>query len=247
MIAGLLAALVLGAAAPIPASEVLPARVRRIVLHTLGGPSYDRPERRFVFFAPLETQGLWAPQFGAHWIVWTDGSLWPRHPRRGEARSWTLSADAAASHDQRERLAREAAPVYAHVYGANEESLGVELSHSGRSSDPFPEAQLRGVALLLKTLLAMSNGRLGPADVVGHKDLDRRPAYVSPSCEYAGCSYFVDDEGRAFHRRVDPPESLFLQLKKEGLAIPRPADGDAELRRAEAIPAGVRPESGDRR
>jgi hypothetical protein len=39
----------------------------------------------------------------------------------------------------------------------------------------------------------------------------------------------------------DPPEGLFEALRKEGLALPRPAGGDAELVRAEAIPAGVRP------
>src|SRR5947207_15308015 len=86
------AAALLGAAsaAPLagpggPAPEArLPRRVQRIVLHVLGNPSYDRPDRRWRFFTPPETQSHWKPRFGAHWIVWTDGTLWPRHPRPGQ-------------------------------------------------------------------------------------------------------------------------------------------------------------------
>ena len=50
-------------------APALPARVNQVVLHVLGGPSYARPDRRFVFFPPLATQALWNPRFGAHWIV----------------------------------------------------------------------------------------------------------------------------------------------------------------------------------
>ena len=230
---------VLAAAIPAAADGLLPERVRRIVLHVLGGPDYDRPERRFVFFAPPETHALWSRRFGAHWIVWTDGTLWPRHPRHGEPRSWQPASGGSAGSGVRERLVREAAPVYEHVYGNNSDTLGIELSHSGRSSEDFPDVQVRSVAWLLRTLLEMSGGRLAAADIVGHKDLDRRPAYVSPSCERAGCAVFVDDAGLPFRRRVDPPESLFLRLRKEGIDVPRPPDGDAELRRAEAIRAGA--------
>ncbi|HVD76983.1 MAG TPA: hypothetical protein VNH43_05205, partial [Vicinamibacteria bacterium] len=55
------------------------------------------------------------------------------------------------------------------------------------------------------------------------------------------CPYFVDGQGRALRRRVDPPESLFAALAREGIAVPRPKDGDADLRRAETIAAGERP------
>jgi hypothetical protein len=127
------------------------------------------------------------------------------------------------------------------VYGANSRTLGIELSHSGRSTDPFPDLQVRSLARLLRMLLAMSGGRLTAADIVGHKDMDRRPAYVLPSCERPGCPVFVDEAGRPFRRRVDPPEALFVRLKEEGLDVPRPPDGDAALRRAEAIPPGTRP------
>jgi hypothetical protein len=40
---------------------------------------------------------------------------------------------------------------------------------------------------------------------------------------------------------VDPPESLFRALAGEGLVIPRPKDGDADLRRAATIAPGERP------
>ena len=227
------------AALPAHAAEELPGRVRRIVLHVLGGPMYDRPELRFAFLTPRETQALWPSYFGAHWIVWTDGTLWPRHPRPGEPRARPLPpADASA---ERRLLAREALPAYAHTFGHNADTLGIELSHSGRSGDAYPHTQIRSLAWLLKTLLEMSQGRLTTADVVGHKDLDRRPAYADDSCEHAACPVFADESGRPFRRRVDPPEALFVRLRQESLEIPRPADGDKELLRAERIPAGIRP------
>ena len=223
----------------------LPPRIQRIVVHVLGGPAYDRPERRFRFFDPPETQSRWKPRFGAHWIVWTDGSLWPRHPAPGGARWWAPDASRPADEADRRRIAAEAAPVYAHLHNGNSDSVGIELAHSGRAEDPFPAAQVRSLAWLLRSLLELSGGRLSVADVYGHKDLDRRPAYLSASCERPGCPYFVDGERRPFRRRVDPPESLFADLAREGLAVPRPKDGDADLRRAETIAAGERPPAAD--
>jgi hypothetical protein len=217
----------------------LPARVRRLVVHVLGGPSYSDPRRRFVFFTPPQTHALWRPSFGAHWIVWTDGTLWPRHAPPGEAASWPPAVDRPLTAADRARLAREAAPVYSHVRGANTPTLGIEVAHSGRSDEAFPDAQVRTLAWLLRTLLEMSDGRLGPGDIVGHKDLDRRPAYARAGCERPGCAVFADPEGRPFRRRVDPPESLFARLAREGVTVPRPRDGDLELRRAEAMGPGV--------
>ena len=219
----------------------LPPRIECIVVHVLGGPAYDRPDRRFRFFDPPQTQARWKPRFGAHWIVWTDGSLWPRHPAPGEAPSWQPDTARPAGEADQRRIAAEAAPVYSHVYGHNAESVGIELAHSGRADDPFPAAQVRSLAWLLRALLELSQGRLTPASVHGHKDLDHRPAYLRGTCERPGCAYFVDAEGRALRRRVDPPESLFTDLAGEGLVIPRPKGGDADLRRAEAIPSGERP------
>jgi len=218
--------------------EALPARVQRIVLHTLGGPFYRDPARRWTFLPPRETFALWRrPRFGAHWIVWTDGSLWPRHPREGEPASVRPPVDAPAGAVWRTRLAREASPVYVHASGANADTLGIEVAHSGRSDDPFPDAQARSVAWLLRALLDMSGGRLRTGAVVGHKDLDDRPAYADESCDHDGCAYYADDTGRPFRRRVDPPEGLFAALRRVGLVIPRPvAEGDDELRRAEAVP-----------
>ena len=242
-IAGVIAPAALAAlcalASPPDDAEALPARVRRLVVHVLGGPSYPDPRRRFVFFTPTETQARWKPRFGAHWIVWTDGSLWPRHPGRGEAAFWRSPADRTATRAERQRLAREAGPVFGHVHGGNSATVGIELAHSGRSGDAFPDAQVRTLSWLLRTLLDMSGGRLGAADVVGHKDLDSRPAYARLDCERPGCPVFVDGQGRPFRRRVDPPEALFASLAREGLRIPRRPDGDAELRRAEAMGPGV--------
>jgi N-acetyl-anhydromuramyl-L-alanine amidase AmpD len=134
--------------------------------------------------------------------------------------------------------------VYAHASGANAETVGIELAHSGRSDDPFPEAQVRSVAWLVRTLLEMSGGRLAAADVVGHKDLDDRPAYVDESCHRDGCAFYVDDAIRPFHRRVDPPEALFTALARFGVVIPRSGSaGDRELLRAEAIPASRIPKT----
>ena len=222
-----------------PQPATLPARVRRLVVHALGGPSYRDPSRRFTFFTPPETHALWRPAFGAHWIVWTDGTLWPRHPARGEATYWRPTVERPASAEDTRRLAREGAPVFSHVYHANSHTLGIELAHSGRSRDGLTDAQARSLSWLLRTLLEMSAGRLGPADIVGHKDLDRRPAYVRPGCERPGCLVFADPDGRPYRRRVDPPESVFVRLARDGLAVPRPPDGDAELRRAETMGAGV--------
>ena len=226
-------------APPSGAPAALPARVRRIVVHALGGPSYGEPRRRFVFFTPPETHRLWSPRFGAHWILWTDGTLWPRRPAVGEPAWRAVEAGRPADARERRRLAREAEPVYGHVFGANSRTVGIELAHSGRSRDAFPDAQVRALAWLLRALLDMSGGRLGPGDIVGHKDLDARPAYVRPQCERAGCPAFADTDGRPYRRRVDPPEEVFARLAREGLRIPRPADGDRELRRSEAIGTGV--------
>ena len=232
------------AAPPAEAGEALPRRVREIVIHVPGGPSYTNPARRFRFFDPKATQALWKPRFGAHWIVWTDGSLWPRHPAAGEPDSWRPPVDRPADDTWRRRLAAEADPVYGHLHNANSHSLGIEVAHSGRSGDPFPTAQVKTLAWLLRTLLDMSGGRLSTAQVHGHKDLDRRPAYVQERCARPGCAVFVDGNGRAFRRRVDPPEGLFAALRAEGLEVPRPRDGDADLIRAEAIPEGARPAVG---
>jgi len=224
-----------------PATE-LPARVRRIVLHVLGGPFYGRPEMRWVFLPPPATQARWKPHFGSHWIVGGDGSLWPRHPRPGEPESLFPPVDGPLDERWAKRLAAEAAPVLAHAAGDNRRSVGIELAHSGRSDDAFPSPQLRTLAWLLRALLSLSQGRLRPSSIVGHKDLDRRPAYVSATCERAGCPVYVDGEGRPFRRRVDPPERLFEALGAAGLEIPREGrEGDAHLRRAEAIPPGAQP------
>jgi hypothetical protein len=227
-------------AAGTPGGGELPARVHQIVLHVLGHPSYSAPERRFVFYPPADTQALWKRRFGAHWIVWTDGSIWPRHVAPGQPPSWRPE-DATATEAVRGRLALEAAPVYAHVHQGNSHSLGIEIAHSGRGQDPFPDAQLRSVAFLVRALLEMSGGRLGPAAVVGHKDLDRRPAYVRTGCQRPGCPMFVDTKGQPYRRRVDPPEALFQALARAGLDVPRPAGGDSDLARAEALlPDGQR-------
>ncbi len=214
----------------------LPPRVERIVLHALGGPFYRDPARRFRFLSPTETFARWKAHFGAHWIVAADGSLWPRHPRPGESPSVTPPVSAPLDAAWAERLAREAAPVYAHVQGGNEDSVGIEIAHSGRSADPFPEAQVRSVAWLVRALLTLSRGRLGAASVVGHKDLDQRPAYEPDACR-RGCHFYADDAGRPYRRRVDPPEALFSALAREGLVVPRDGrEHDQELLRAEAIP-----------
>jgi N-acetylmuramoyl-L-alanine amidase len=224
-------------------AAALPARVARIVLHTLGGPFYGNPAMRFAFLTPPETFRLWArPGFGAHWIVWTDGGLWPRHPRPGEPASAIPPVEAPLSPVWRKRLARDAAPVYAHVTGANRDSVGIELSHSGRGRDPFPPAQIRTLAWLIRSLLVMSNGRLTEASVTGHKDLDHEPAYVVDDCKGSACAYYVDDAGHPFRRRVDPPESVFEALAQVGLLIPRGAsEGDDQLGRALALEASEVP------
>jgi hypothetical protein len=149
--------------------------------------------------------------------------------------------DRPADDEWRRRLAAEAAPVYGHLHIGNSHTVGIEVSHSGKSGDPFPEAQVKTLAWLLRTLLDMSGGRLTAASIRGHKDLDRRPAYVNETCARPGCPVYVDAAGRPFRRRVDPPEGLFEALRREGLDVPRPPGGDVELLRTESIPEGTRP------
>jgi hypothetical protein len=221
--------------------QALPSRVRRVVLHVLGGPAYREPRWRFAFFEPQPTQARWKTRFGAHWIVWTDGSIWPRHPAEGEPPSWRPDPNRPVDAGQMRRIAREARPVYSHLHNGNSNSVGIEVAHSGRSQDPFPPEQVRSLAWLLKALLEMSQGGLTPSSIVGHKDVDRRPAYTTSRCERRGCPVFVDLEGRPYRRRVDPPETLFAALKREGLDIPRPPEGDAELARAESLPRDTQP------
>jgi N-acetylmuramoyl-L-alanine amidase-like protein len=220
---------------------LFPKRVRRIVLHVLGSPTYDRPDRRFIFYDPPATHRLWKRRFGAHWIVWVDGTIWPRHARPAEEPSFAPPADGSTSREWQDLLSRQAAPVYGHVYMKNTASLGIEVAHSGRSADPFPPAQIASLAWLLRTLLAASGGRLTESSIVGHKDVDLRPAFVAPSCDGPRCLVFVDGQGRPLRWRVDPPESLFRSLAGLGLPIPRPADGDADLLRAEVLAPGVIP------
>ena len=222
----------------------LPARVRRIVLHTLGGPFYRDPTLRFVFFPPEETIRRWGrASFGAHWIIGADGTLWPRHPARGEPASIRPPVDAPADAAWRARLAREAAPVYSHVHNANSGTVGIELAHSGASQDPFAPQQVRTLAWLLLTLLDMSGGRLDVTAIRGHKDLDRRPAWASLDCQRPGCPYFAGLDGRPLRWRVDPPEAVFAALAEAGLHVPRDGgEGDRHLLRAEALPPGTIPE-----
>ena len=243
--AALLLAGAAGLEAQSPGPALLPARVKRIVLHTLGGPFYRDPARRWVFEDPARTYARWRhARFGAHWIVWTDGSLWPRHPRPGEPAS-AEPPPGPADAVWHARLARDAAPVYFHAYGANADSVGIEVAHSGRRTDPLPEPQGRSLAWLVAALLEMSGGRLTTADVVGHKDLDRRPAWVNEGCRRAGCAFYADGAGRPYRRRVDPPEALFATLRRHGLAVPREGnEGDRELSRAEALPPDRRPAEG---
>lgn len=232
------------AAAPVPLPS-LPPRVRRIVLHTLGGPFYGRADKRWTFLSPRETFALWKPSFGAHWIVWIDGSVWPRHPRAGEPPSFLPEPGSSLTPALASKLVREAAAVYSHVASRNTASVGIELAHSGRSDDPFPEAQARSTTWLVTSLLELSRGRLGARDVVGHKDLDRAPAFVGDRCRRAACSAYLDAAGKPFRRRVDPPEGLFVALAREGLRVPRQAsEGDAELRRAELISKDEVPRTG---
>src|SRR4029453_19234086 len=114
----------LAAASPAGSTGTLPARIARIVLHVPGGPTYERPERAFLFYTPQQTHALWrARRFGTQWILWTDGSLWPQHPARGEAPSARLPVEAPADDAWRGKLARQAAPVYWHVYGQNDDSV----------------------------------------------------------------------------------------------------------------------------
>jgi hypothetical protein len=249
-VAALLAGALLGASglalaveAPPRPSPSLPGRVRLVVLHTPGGPDYARPERRWSFLSPRDTFALWRrPSFGAHWIVWTDGSIWPRRPAEGEPASFVPQASGLAGGELAGRLVRHAAPVLSHVEGANTRSLGIEVAHSGRSDDPFPPEQVAALAWLLRSLFAISRGRLDAASVVGHKDLDRQPAWVPERCPGADCPVYVDEEGRPYRRRVDPPEGLFAALERRGLVVPREwAQGDAELLRAQGIPAGAVP------
>ena len=99
------------------------------------------------------------------------------------------------------------------------------------------------MAWLVRTLLGMSGGRLAATDVVGHKDLDDRPAYVDESCR-TRCAFYVDDADRPYRRRVDPPEALFTALARFGLVIPRSGtEGDRELLRGQAIPASRIPKT----
>jgi len=95
---------------------------------------------------------------------------------------------------------------------------------------------------LLRSLFALSRGRLGPASVVGHKDLDRQPAWVPERCPEADCPVYTDAAGDPYRRRVDPPEALFVALASRGVAIPRPAGGDVELIRSQALGEGGVPE-----
>ena len=241
MLGAVMVAGILAAGAPEDAAPRLPSRVRRIVLHVLGGPVYADPERRWLFDTPERTLARWRPRFGAHWIVWTDGTVWPR-AASADAPSYTPPLAEAADQAWLSRIAREAAPVLSHLYLGNSDSVGVELAHSGRSADSFPEAQVRSLAWLLRTLLSLSGGRLSPASIVGHKDCDRRPAYTREACEQPGCPVFVDTTGWPYRRRVDPPETLFAALAAEGLAVPRPEGAlDGDLLRAEAVPAGTQP------
>lgn len=242
---GLLAASSAAGPARAPAGPALPERVRLVVLHTPGGPDYSRPERRWTFLSPRETFALWGrPGFGAHWTVWTDGSIWPRRPLEGEPESFRPATGRLAEGSVAARLVAHAAPVLSHVAEANTRSLGVEVSHSGRIEDPFPEAQIRSLCWLLRSIFALSGGRLDATSVVGHKDLDRRPAWVTERCPSGDCAVYVDGAGRPYRRRVDPPEGLFAALADQGLVVPRGwAEGDVELRRAEAIPPGRIPDT----
>ena len=98
------------------------------------------------------------------------------------------------------------------------------------------------MAWLVSSLLELSRGRLSGRDIVGHKDLDPRPAFVGDRCRDGHCLAYVDGAGHPYRRRVDPPEGLFVALTRQGLEIPREkSEGDKELLRSESIPADAVP------
>src|SRR5207249_1343690 len=147
-----------------------------------------RPERRFRCFEPPQTQARWKPRFGAHWIVWTDGSLWPRHVQAGAARSWTPAVDRPADEAEKRRVAAEAAPVYSHLHDGNSNSVGIELAHSGRATPEGQQVQLDRVE------------GLAAHEGVGRVGGQKQPPVLGKSIDLERARLGVD-EPRVTHRR----------------------------------------------
>ena len=206
--------------------RVLPPRVDRIVLHTLGGPFYGQPDMRWVFFSPAETLRRWSrPTFGAHWIVATDGAIWPRHTAAGDARRRSaLPVGSSGASGRGAARRRHRLPPRARGRSGLLPRGGRQLAHGGHRARalgparrPVPEGA--GPRPGLARVVAPPDVRRPPRarDVLGHKDLDRKPAYVGDRCRGAACAAYADPEGRPYRRRVDPPEALFQALAREGL------------------------------
>ena len=195
-------------------AATLPQRVTRVVLHTPGGPDYGKPERRFRFLSPRQTQALWSSRFGAQWILWTDGSLWPRHPR-----------DAGQ-------------PVLASRRVAGRERRG-PATHSGRGGSGLrPRRRLqrrqrrhrgRPFRPQRRAVPGRAGARAGVAAAHHVRDVRaavwvrnagrwatrismRAPRTWTTAATTNPCPYYVDESGEAYRRRVDPPESLFVAL-----------------------------------
>lgn len=146
--AALLLALACGEAAALRSGPVRGEPVDLVVIHSTGGPTCD----------PRTGQPVWVgagtmeenlrlieahPNLGIHYMVDRDGTRRASVPE--------------------DRVAH-------HVFRHSLRSIAVELINDGDGSDPFPEAQLDALVVLLKDLVRRH--LLRPDQVKRHSDLD---------------------------------------------------------------------------
>jgi N-acetyl-anhydromuramyl-L-alanine amidase AmpD len=155
----LFAALILALAAPASARKIGPARTQRIdmvVVHATGGPTCDARTGQPIWVAAgtlddnLRTIEA-HPTLGIHYMIDRDGTLRASVPEQQVAH---------------------------HVLTHSARSIAVELVNDGDGRDPFADAQIDALVVLLKDIVRRHG--ITRAGIVRHSDLDRSMLPCAP-------------------------------------------------------------------
>lgn len=157
-------------------------KVERVVIHATGGPDCN-PGRNFKSGTLNGIVRLFKENknISIHYIVGRDG--------------------------KRVQMVPEGQIAY-HVKGKNSTSIGIELINNGDGKDPYPDEQIDSLTGLLTPILKRHS--LGPADLVGHSELDNSE---------------LDCNGKKIKRKQDPGDNFPWDRVRAALKQNEPSEG----------------------
>lgn len=164
--------------------ERSPASIVAIVIHAVGGPACIGDA---VHFHPIRKRDddamLWrkvltgAPKNDAHFVIGRNGTRLPVIP---------------------------VTEIANHTVGVNDVSIGVELVNRGDGLEPFAEAQIDSLILLIKEIRSRYPA-ISIENIVAHSDIDQR------TCSCGGAIY---------RRRQDPGANFPMAKVLEAVRHP---------------------------